>query len=399
MSRRVPVVALVVSLLGALVAPAAAQQTPSPEARADRISDLETAIGEASAEEAAALRELSGIRNRRVELDASLTALAGEIGAVEAAVAARQADVDRLASEVADLDRRITVTTGRLERATERAEESAADLYVNESGGAPVQLGALEADELRDVFVGSVYLAHVSNDRWQRVDELAGLKETIEQLEAAAERQRAEADAARVEAENRRQELGALRTRQQRERDEIAKDESRERALIESIRERRDEFTAELATLQVSSNAITDLLLSRQRGQTRTLSFALARPVPGGVTSGFGTRVHPVLGDTRTHNGIDMSAGYGSPINAAAGGVVAFAGVRSGYGNTVIIDHGNQYATLYAHASTLLVGAGERVGEGETIAKVGATGLATGPHLHFEVRLLGTPVNPLNYLD
>lgn len=399
MTRRALVAALVAGLLGAAVAPAAAQQAPgSTGGRAERISDLEAAIGEASAEEAAALRELAAIRSRRAELDASLADLAGRIGAAEGAVAAHQSDVDRLAATVADLDRRIADTAGRLGRATDRAEESAAELYVNESSGVPVQVGALEADNVRDVFVGSTYLANVSNDRWRRVEALAGLEDAIEELEAAAERQRAEAEAARAEAERRRAELDDMRARRQRERDEIATDESRERALVESIRDRRDEFAAELATLQVSSNAITDLLLSRQRGQTRAASFEAARPVPGAVTSGFGTRVHPVLGTARMHNGIDMRASQGSPINAAAGGVVAFAGVRSGYGNTVIVDHGNQYATLYAHASRLLVSAGERVGEGETIAEAGATGLTTGPNLHFEVRLLGTPVNPLDYI-
>jgi murein DD-endopeptidase MepM/ murein hydrolase activator NlpD len=98
------------------------------------------------------------------------------------------------------------------------------------------------------------------------------------------------------------------------------------------------------------------------------------------------------------HTGVDMHATQGEPIKAAASGVVAFAGVRSGYGNTVIIDHGNQFATLYGHASVLKVRTGQTVGAGQVVALVGATGLATGPHLHFEVRILGTPVNPASYM-
>jgi murein DD-endopeptidase MepM/ murein hydrolase activator NlpD len=108
--------------------------------------------------------------------------------------------------------------------------------------------------------------------------------------------------------------------------------------------------------------------------------------------------MHPILHITRMHTGVDMEAVPGEPIRAAAAGVVAFAGVRGGYGNTVIIDHGNQFATLYGHASALRVSTGQSVQAGQIIALAGSTGLATGPHLHFEVRILGKPVDPAAYL-
>jgi murein DD-endopeptidase MepM/ murein hydrolase activator NlpD len=251
---------------------------------------------------------------------------------------------------------------------------------------------------VHDAYVGTKYLARVSDVRRADVDALASLKQSIVANEAAAALRRDGAAAARLQAESERSQLAGLRADQQAKRDEVKREESREQALIASIRDRRDEFTKELAALQAASNAISAMLASRQRGQTRASSFDLVRPVPGGVSSSFGARVHPVLGTTRMHNGVDLAGSSGTPIKAAAGGTVAYAGVRGGYGNTVIIDHGNQYATLYGHASSLHVSAGEKVSAGETIAAVGSTGLATGPHLHFEVRLLGVPVNPLNYL-
>jgi len=117
-------------------------------------------------------------------------------------------------------------------------------------------------------------------------------------------------------------------------------------------------------------------------------------PVIGEVTSPFGQRVHPISGDARFHTGVDLRAPSGSPIRAAAEGIVREAGKRGGYGNAVELDHGDGTSTLYAHASALLVKTGQHVGRGEPIALVGQTGQATGPHLHFELRRNGHPVAP-----
>ena len=173
--------------------------------------------------------------------------------------------------------------------------------------------------------------------------------------------------------------------------DAAAQEEAHEQSLVASIRSQKDKFNAQLSSLQAASNAASALLAARQRGQTRGSSFHVRRPVPGAITDGFGPRVHPILGTVRIHTGVDMHAAQGEPIHAAAAGVVAFAGVKGGYGNAVIIDHGGQFATLYGHSSKLLVTTGQKVGAGQVIALVGATGQATGPHLHFEVRIRRRP--------
>jgi murein DD-endopeptidase MepM/ murein hydrolase activator NlpD len=116
------------------------------------------------------------------------------------------------------------------------------------------------------------------------------------------------------------------------------------------------------------------------------------------ITSTFGYRIHPIYGDRRLHAGIDFRAPTGTPLLAAAGGEVVFAGWKSGYGNTTIIDHGGGVATLYAHQSNIGVSVGQDVKRGAVIGYSGATGNVTGPHLHFEVRVNGTPVDPLGYL-
>ncbi|WP_156869440.1 M23 family metallopeptidase [Sporichthya polymorpha] len=117
-------------------------------------------------------------------------------------------------------------------------------------------------------------------------------------------------------------------------------------------------------------------------------------PLPGRVTSDFGMRTHPITGKYKLHTGTDVAGTAGAPIRAASSGVVVEAEWEAGNGNTVTIDHGDGVITRYAHTSQMLVEPGERVGAGDVIARVGSTGLATGPHLHFEVRRRGTALDP-----
>ncbi len=125
------------------------------------------------------------------------------------------------------------------------------------------------------------------------------------------------------------------------------------------------------------------------------LGYPVANPV---TTSSFGFRTHPIFGGRRLHAGMDFRAPTGIPILAAAAGTVVTAGFSGGYGNTVVIDHGGSLATLYGHQSRLAVSVGDRVTTGQVIGSAGSTGSSTGPHLHFEVRVNGTPVNPAGYL-
>ncbi|MHC5725672.1 MAG: M23 family metallopeptidase, partial [Nostoc sp.] len=121
-------------------------------------------------------------------------------------------------------------------------------------------------------------------------------------------------------------------------------------------------------------------------------------PSDAPTSSPFGWRIHPILGYRRFHAGLDFAASYGSTIRAADSGTVIFAGWYGGYGRALIIDHGNGMTTLYGHTSELYVTEGQAVERGQAIGAVGSTGFSTGPHLHFEVRRDGTPVDPANYL-
>jgi murein DD-endopeptidase MepM/ murein hydrolase activator NlpD len=121
-------------------------------------------------------------------------------------------------------------------------------------------------------------------------------------------------------------------------------------------------------------------------------------PVVGPITGAFGERIDPFNGEGAFHAGVDISCPYGQQIVAPADGVVTFAAPYNGYGRMIEIDHGSGISTRYGHLSTMAVGDGESVRKGEVIGYVGRTGRSTGPHLHYEVRIHDTPVNPHKYL-
>lgn len=123
------------------------------------------------------------------------------------------------------------------------------------------------------------------------------------------------------------------------------------------------------------------------------------RPTTGRVSSPFGMRIHPVTKKRKLHKGVDLAPGRGKPIVAAENGTVTFSGVQRGYGNVIYIQHANDVETRYAHCESLLVKKGVVVKKGQQIATVGNTGLSTGPHLHFEIRVKGEPKDPLPWIS
>ena len=137
---------------------------------------------------------------------------------------------------------------------------------------------------------------------------------------------------------------------------------------------------------------------SGNNNATRSTDSNFSWPVDGNITSAYGNRRHPVTGRNDYHSGVDIAAPHGTTVQAAASGTVNFVGWMGGYGRVVIIDHGNGYETLYAHNSQILVNEGQNVNRGNAIARVGTSGVATGPHVHFEVHQNGNHQNPMNFL-
>lgn len=168
---------------------------------------------------------------------------------------------------------------------------------------------------------------------------------------------------------------------------------------LSSIQADRKRLEEALNEYEKTSQEIGSQIRKSQRGDGVRLGTGnMTWPGKGRLSSRFGYRYHPVLRRRKLHNGLDIAVPTGSPVYAADSGVVLVSGWRGGYGYYVAIDHGNGVSTAYGHNSRLLVQAGETVIRGQKIALAGSTGLSTGPHIHFEVRLNGQPTDPMPYL-
>lgn len=175
--------------------------------------------------------------------------------------------------------------------------------------------------------------------------------------------------------------------------------EALEAQLQEMIREAQRKAEEERRKEEERKKAEAEKNNSNYTPPQQESSKGYVYPASGRLTSPFGFRIHPIFGDRRMHTGIDIAAPTGTTIKATRNGTVIAASYMSGYGNTIIVDHGGGISSLYPHLSSYDVRVGDRVSAGERIAGMGSTGNSTGPHLHFEIRVNGVPVNPMNYIN
>lgn len=400
------VVCACLMLMAVTVAPAAAQtksreSAKKRQAEIDRqISTLRSEVAEASAEESALLGRIDVVRGKRQSLEREVAALDARIRTTEGELTVAEAALRRVERELATNKVKLRATEEQLSGARSDLKERAVAAYVGQPKSSVAGL-ALGVRSLRELSAIQVYYRTLVQDQEEKVDRYRGLRGQIsdlrEQLEDAHETAAKERDAVA----DTKAVLEQSRQGRERLRRDLAAQEATHEDLLREVKGRINEFESKIKSLRRESDAITALLRTVQAGQGKTVSGrgVLASPIPGArITSSYGSRVHPIFFTSRLHTGIDFGASSGTSIRAAANGVVVFVGSKGGYGNATIIDHGGSLATLYAHQSATSVKKDQKVTKGQVIGRVGSTGFSTGPHLHFEVRVAGAPVDPVRYL-
>ena len=338
------------------------------------------------------------VRRQRARIAAQLNALkasdaelAAAVAALDAQVAAQSAETKAAESAAAAADVALTQAQARL-AATEARIAKLRDLVARRAvraymrPGQETVLEILQSRDLSEVSRRSILLHHVAANDRDVLDQLDAAKEDETVQREQLTKARDLAQQRRAAAQDRLNQLTEAQSQARRSRAQLSariREYAIEDAQVASVEGQLSaQIRADEARLQTSVPL----------GDPGKVSGAgLIWPVRGSVSSGFGMRWG------RMHQGIDISAGTGTPIRAAKAGTVTFAGTMGGYGNCVIITHSGGLSTLYAHQSRIAVSGGS-VSQGQVIGYVGSTGSSTGPHLHFETRVGGTPQNPMRYL-
>lgn len=382
------------------------QEAPAEDGGAPRYSFAELLAfqelyDEAVGDEAEALARFELARTRVEQIDARIARSLGMLRWTELEIESSRREV------VAAEDAR-RASEQELERVSEelaaerlRLKRQAVEAFIGGSGtNEDLLTTILQSESIDEVESVRAYAEVALVDQDQIIDGIEHLEVRVDELvarneglERATRRAHVRVASFETEVKARRAELDGLREGAVAEKAEL-------QTQLADIQTRRTEYEQRLNALEQDSDSASAALQRAQAGQVSGPPPRLHPPLlESSISSGFGPRLHPIFHNVRMHNGLDYGGSSGDEIYAAAAGVVVMSEARGGYGNVVVIDHGGQWGTLYAHQSRLLVVPGQQVARGEVVGWVGSTGYSTGPHLHFELRQFGDPRNPFNHID
>ena len=394
MARRV---LFCLTLVLLVAAPASGQLYEQQQSLQDRIAAAQAKLAAAQERERELTAEIASVSQRIRTLESEVGDVSTRLAALEEDLALHQRKLDHLAELYRIQSERLAFLRQQYDLAVERLSARLVAVYET---GEPSTLDVLvHVNNFNDVLEQLDYLNSIAAQDRLVVKDVTGARDHMRRLRAntgkTKKRVEAIAQVVRIRTEQQRALKNQLVSQQQ----GLSTARSQTRGALVDARAEAKEHADHAAALQAESAALASQI---RASQAATPSYSTSSdstpsasgfvwPVGGPVTSGFGWRWG------RMHEGIDIGAGYGAPIVAAASGTVIYAGWMGGYGNLVIIDHGGGIATAYAHQSSFAVGGGP-VSQGQVIGYVGSTGNSTGAHLHFEVRVNGSAVDPLGYL-
>lgn len=392
------------------LAGAVAIEPPARAAPVAAAAPIGFQIGESSADEARLLEEVESSLNRKKGLDTKLGELDAQLKVTQSDLVNAQNRLKGLVARQGGTEARLAQLRQQLDDAKVALAQQAIAAYTGQSDAGRLTGLVLSSPDIGQLATKQSYLRAATATQADLIVNRERLQEQandlLEQLAADQARARNERDA--VAAQQSR--LKSERESEAAVRYQVSVEITRGNDLLQEVIARRDEFEGKARELEAQSAAVAETIRGRPSSSSSSSSSAssssssssgsgFGNPLDGiRVASSYGWRVHPIYGDRRMHTGVDLNAGSGAPIRSVMSGEVISAGWLGGYGNAAIVDHGGGLATLYAHMSALLVNVGQRVDKGQVLGRVGCTGSCTGPHLHFEVRVGGNPVDPMSYL-
>ena len=360
-------------------------------ARADRLQSLQDKIASASAEEARLRSEIGSIESEIRELESQVSGVSVRLETLEHDLRLQQEKLNRILRLFRFQTQQLNFYQEEYAVSLDRLNRRLIELYESED---PTTLDVLLSSESLTDFLEQVdYVRTIGSQDAQITTQVNGAKERWH-----ATRERTKVSKKRVETVTRTIAARTAEVRAEKERlliseKGLSQAKGKKRDRLVAVQASKAEYLHEVAGILAQNARVTATIQSA--GSTSYDSTPSASgfiwPVNGPVVSGYGMRWG------RMHMGIDIAAGYGTPIVASASGTVISAGYMGGYGNLVIVDHGGGLSTAYAHMSSIGVGGGG-VSQGQVLGYVGCTGHCFGPHLHFEVRVNGSAVDPLGYL-
>lgn len=349
------------------------------------------------------------------DLDNELQDVQGQIDESRSTQASWQAIITDIAEKLKAIQAELDEATRKLQAI--KKEQDQVNLQIKqlqeEIQKAEVQLRARQAilnKRLRVIYMHGqlsyievILGANSFSDFANRLELLKRIIRSDFNLIQEIQQRKATIEAKKVEIEKEKARLDELASEAQKVQDEVKAKKAEQQRVLAHARTQQDAAKQMEADLIARSNEIRQMIQSRMQQNSGSDQIVHGNgtfiwPCNGPITSPFGYRTHPIFGTTIYHSGIDIGVDYNTPIHAADGGTVILAGWCGGYGNAVIIDHGNGLQTLYGHNTSVAVSEGQTVSQGQVIAYSGSTGYSTGPHCHFEVRRNGEAVDPMGYL-
>jgi murein DD-endopeptidase MepM/ murein hydrolase activator NlpD len=387
---------LVLAVLAGSMHPAVAGPEDRLEQLQEKQADTQAELDDVAADESSALADVREYDAAVADAEGRVADLDRRLGRLDSRIASVKRDLTESQQKLAFLTTTLQGVLNRLVDQTDLLEARAIAMY--KAGPTAYVEGLLEADSMQDLAARYQYQQAALESDSALIDQIEVLRDSTEERRDLVEEKQNDIARAKLELESNRTALAQIR-------EERAFILAQKQAILDAkelqlnkIRSDKARLQATLRQYERSEDSIEALLSGTAGGPFPVGGGQLLWPAAGAVVSPFGMRIHPIFGYARMHSGIDIAAPYGAPVIASDSGTVVFVGVMSGYGNVIVVDHGGGLATTYNHLSGFLVSTGQSVGRGATIGAVGCTGWCTGPHLHFEVRVGGTPVDPMPYL-